>query len=113
MDYDKMSDFDIAEAVLLAMGARKFNSEVDVTMYVLGEEKERKDVGSGASNKFAFDPCNNPADAWPIIQRSRIGIDPGTTSDKWAAHHGGWDIFFADKNALRAAMVVFLMMQDK
>lgn len=57
--------------------------------------------------------CNNPADAWPIIQRRRIGIAPGTTSDRWAAYHGDWDIFFADKNPLRAAMVVFLMMREK
>ncbi|MCK1065029.1 phage protein NinX family protein [Pluralibacter gergoviae] len=124
MDYDKMSDFDIAEAVLLAMGARKFNSEVDVTMYVLGEENERKDVGVGASKKFAFDPCNNPADAWPIIAEKRIAIIPDAAAGEWVAfngfslYEGDW-MFASDpathangKNPLRAAMVVFLMMQE-
>lgn len=59
-----------------------------------------------------IDYCNTPADAWPIITQNRIGIVPGATTDKWAAHHGDWDIVAADTNPLRAAMIVFLMMQN-
>ena len=63
-------------------------------------------------NKTLVDYCNNPADAWPIIFSNRIGIVPGTATDKWAAHHGDWNIATADANPLRAAMTVFLLMQE-
>lgn len=68
-----------------------------------------------------FDPCNNPADAWPIILANKINIefegDVIDGEDEW------WSIaswgrtaeehqFFTDDNPLRAAMVVFLMMQE-
>ncbi|HBQ3996091.1 TPA: DUF2591 family protein [Klebsiella pneumoniae] len=47
-----------------------------------------------------------------MITSNRIGSVPGTATDKWAAHHGDWDIAIADVNPLRAAMIIFLMMQD-
>ena len=58
------------------------------------------------------DYCNNPADAWPIIMANRIALYPASAGDKWAAHYSNWDIAHADKNPLRAAMIVFLMMQE-
>ena len=60
-----------------------------------------------------FDPCNNPADAWPIITASMISIRPvGNDGQLWEA--AGMDGMKADygKNPLRAAMVVFLMMKE-
>lgn len=60
-----------------------------------------------------FDPCNNPADAWPIITGSMISIRPvGSDWQLWEA--AGMDGMKADydKNPLRAAMVVFLMMKE-
>lgn len=112
MDYVKMSDFDMAEAVLMAMDAKKINSDDDVSMYLLGKEKERKDVGPGASKQFAFDPCNNPADAWPIISDNGISI-------RWNWNDDGLHGAMADplyeyehENVLRAAMIVFLKMQE-
>ncbi|NUW61911.1 phage protein NinX family protein [Cronobacter muytjensii] len=60
-----------------------------------------------------IDYCNNPSDAWPIILSNRIGVVPGTASDKWAAHYCNWDIAIADTNPLRAAMIVFLLMKGK
>ena len=60
-----------------------------------------------------FDPCNNPADAWPIITSSMISIHPvGSDGQLWEA--AGMDGMKADydKNPLRAAMVVFLMMKE-
>lgn len=62
-----------------------------------------------------FDPCNNAADAWPIIQRSRISLiwvrteipnrwdAGGPCHMKWATH---------EVNPLRAAMICYLMMQE-
>lgn len=60
-----------------------------------------------------FNPCNNPADAWPIITGSMISIRPvGSDGQLWEA--AGMDGMKADydKNPLRAAMVVFLMMKE-
>ena len=60
-----------------------------------------------------FDPCNSPADAWPIITSSMISIRPiGNDGQLWEA--SGMDGMKADydKNPLRAAMVVFLMMKE-
>lgn len=60
-----------------------------------------------------FDPCNNPADAWPIITSSMISVRPvGNDGQLWEA--SGMDGMKADydKNPLRAAMVVFLMMKE-
>ena len=104
MDYDKMSDFDINKRVAEAIGGFPDSNFFEAHEVVF---KSR-----GRFQYTCFDPCNNPADAWPIIVDSRIGIVPGTTNDKWAAHHGDWDICMADENPLRAAMVVFLMMQE-
>lgn len=56
---------------------------------------------------------NNPADAWPIIISSMISIRPvGNDGQLWEA--SGMDGMKADydKNPLRAAMVVFLMMKE-
>ena len=62
-------------------------------------------VTESALSKWDF---NNPADAWPIIAANKINID---------FQYGSWPIaeydeyIYTDKNPLRAAMIVFLMMQ--
>lgn len=59
------------------------------------------------------DFCNNPADAWPIITSSMISIRPvGNDGQLWEA--SGMDGMRADydKNPLRSAMIVFLMMKE-
>lgn len=69
----------------------------------------------------AFDPCNNPADAWPIISSNKINIEfEGDVIDGkeewWSIASWGRTAeeqqFCTDDNPLRAAMIVFLMMQD-
>lgn len=70
-----------------------------------------------------LDYCNNPAFSWPIILSEGICI---TSPLKHKAKHfwyaswnedgGRWssgDLGFSDKNPLRAAMIVFLMMNEK
>ncbi|MEM8325512.1 DUF2591 family protein [Morganella morganii] len=66
-----------------------------------------------------FDPCNNPADAMPIVIENRIMLNPYCADDLWKCEVkvGTDDIFniYAvcyDKNPYRAAMEVFLMMKD-
>lgn len=95
-DYASMSDREIAEKVGKAIGLHSIAGD----LYIKNGVWTR------------FDPCNNPADAWPIILSNKIGINPGTSSDKWAAHYCNWDIAIVDANPLRAAMVAFLMMKE-
>ena len=122
-DYSKLSDFEINKRVVIAL---------DIDMHFFIPESEDSfcagfspsELGPiwqtsahwvgdfKVSNGNKFNPCNNPADAWPIIADNKIGINPATASDKWAAHYCNWDIAVADENPLRAAMIVFLMIQD-
>lgn len=95
-DYSKLSDREIDRLVL---------------NIVYGRHANDKDV-QRCWSRGGFKYTNNPDEAWPIIISNRIGIVPGTTTDKWAAHHGDWDIAIADINPLRAAMIVFLTIQE-
>lgn len=97
MDYSKLSD-------------NKINAEV--ALHWLG--KGNFGLMNGAVETFggSFNPCNNPEDAWPIIIAKKIGIAPAKVGDKWAAHYRNWDIAITHTNPLRAAMIVFLMMQE-
>ena len=61
--------------------------------------------------KRKFDPCNNPADAWPIITNNFISVIPSTHRDIWFADGQGGETTF-DTNPLRAAMIVFLEMNE-
>lgn len=117
MDYSKLSDLEIDKAVADALGidydiAVMFVCPVDKINGNHVEEYVRKKITSNERHWKRFSPTRIPNDAWLIITSNRIGIVPGTATDKWAAHHGGWDIAIADVNPLRAAMVVFLMMQE-
>ncbi|ELY6230527.1 DUF2591 family protein [Cronobacter malonaticus] len=78
----------------------------------LSDDEINNMVGHLVSQRFRTDYCNDPGAAWPIIFSNRIGVVPGTATDKWAAHYCNWDIAIADTNPLRAAMIVFLMMQE-
>lgn len=69
-----------------------------------------------------FDPCNNPTDAMPIIIENNISLHAPRLREGWMAEYAssGDDVndgFQADyfdahnKNPLRAAMEVFLMIE--
>lgn len=62
-----------------------------------------------------FDPCNNPADAMPIIIENGIGLLPYKKSPPLAfdLKKGlGFGILVENENIYRAAMEVFLMMKE-
>ncbi|ELY5775167.1 phage protein NinX family protein [Cronobacter sakazakii] len=71
-----------------------------------------------------IDYCNNPADAWPIILEHGISFAFDKNEDEWVAWGdfafdlAGWDMkeqpaeYKHHVNPLRAAMIVFLMMQE-
>lgn len=112
MDYSKMSDVEINREVAKAMGmAWAFNGS---NMIFVSDDS--------AIGRHAFDPCSNPADAWPIIKENGISINHYNgvweASFEWDAPVGA---FCTDetvttstehKNPLRAAMVAYLMMRE-
>ena len=111
-NYEDMSDFEINKAVALIVGA-KFNDDGEPVRFV------ECDTGAYADfNEIEFDPCNNPEDAVNIIIKNRIGTIPAPDNGLWKAAHrkiGNDDTphhFTQDKNPLRAAMIVFLKMNE-
>ena len=95
-DYSAMSDFDIQQAVLQETWGKH-------PVRLLG--KMMLDIMLSD-----YDPCNNPADAWPIIHDNRIGISP--SGEIWHAYSSGEDFVCSISKPLRAAMIVYLMMKD-
>ena len=60
------------------------------------------------------DYCNNPSDAMPIIIENKLTLSPRYDSDEWISESLFYhDIYSVNKNPLRAAMEVFLVMKDK
>ncbi|AXU97766.1 hypothetical protein CI789_02630 [Erwinia persicina] len=109
MDYSKLTDFAINAAVGAATGEAR-NSEPLLKLVIRNSTGRR------------YDPCNNPADAWPIISANKISLHAPRYKEGWMADFTGSDDdvndgfnvdYFESHNAnpLRAAMIVFLMMQ--
>lgn len=91
-DYSKMSDFEI--------NCRVHSEVMEI---------------SGLDSFKAKDYCNNPADAWPIIFGNKLWLRE--LYGQW--HVCGFPtsnpnnvIKYFHENPLRAAMVLFLMMQE-
>ncbi|HGH4619171.1 TPA: phage protein NinX family protein [Enterobacter cloacae] len=100
MDYSQLSDFEINCKVAYHIGLKTV---------------ERAEEGE-------FTPCNNPADAWPIIVDNEISLN--SYSGTWEASYEydapigafGTDELVTKaiegKNPLRTAMIAFLMKQE-
>jgi len=100
-DYSTMSDFDIQQAVLHETWGKH-------PVRLLG--KMMLDIMLSD-----YDPCNNPADAWPILMANHIGIMPfkSGAATAWPTSIGLLSNFHVKhENPLRAAMIVYLMMKD-
>ena len=94
-DYASMSDREIAEKVGKAIG--------------LGSMGGYLYIKNGVWTRF--DPCNNPADAWPVILQSKISIF-ALDDDDWGARGYNCIIRSINPNPLRAAMELFLKMKE-
>lgn len=109
-DYSKMSDFEINCMIAkilhtnFVQGAFPFINDGSVRLY-------------GCDRCFDFNPCNNPADAWPIIVNNGISLECIVVN----RHEKTWRAQFKPayvkhrvnhENPLRSAMIVFLMMQE-
>ena len=108
-DYSKMSDFGVTKIVAqLVLWKKKDCEEIHA------DEKRGVVSWADGANWHVFDPCNNPSDAWPIILENNIWIQPDMIGDGfWHCMDCNDDIHAKDKNPLRAAMIVYLMMKDK
>ena len=114
-DYSKMSDFEICGYVSMHENGFSWIEFDD-------EMASHVKCGNEGSPGFAIvevkDYCNNPSDAWPIMKESLIGVTPdedGVTMHfygDWTARAHCKNLQFTDKNPLRAAMIVYLMMKE-
>lgn len=131
IDYGKLSDFEIDKAVADALGidyeiAIMFVSPVDKINGNHVEEYVRKKITSNEKHWRRFSPTRIPNDAWPIIVGNKISIVSldnkwiaapvdtvidGITGDSEVCFYASSDAVF-NVNPLRAAMIVFLMMQE-
>lgn len=114
MNYEDMSDFQINSAV-----AENVLWNIRDCEEIYCNDKTGTCSWADGANWHKFDPCNNPSDAWPVILANRIMLNPYCADDLWKAEVPcGFDGFFKTyatcyhHNPLRAAMVVFLMMQE-
>ncbi|PQY49560.1 phage protein NinX family protein [Cronobacter sakazakii] len=115
MDYSQLEDTEITIRVGETFGWNPYfiNEDGSVTF--------RDDRGRLKGRK---NYCNNPADAWPIILEHGISVAFDKNEDEWVAWGdfafdlAGWDMkeqpaeYEHHVNPLRAAMIVFLMMQE-
>lgn len=114
MDYSKLSDFEINCEVLAV-----FSPDIN-HMCLSGDNTCFYDcgpTGEGWNQIDIPDYCNNPSDAWPIITANKISIYAMSVNDRrgrWGAEAFYYnESYHFNENPLRAAMIVFLMMQDR
>lgn len=108
--YTELSDFEINLAVAhIVLGKNNYDWSSDKKeVYFAGID------GGEFLHHGYFDPCNNPSDAMPIIIENKLTLSPRYDSDKWISESLFYhDIYSENKNPLRAAMEVFLMMKDE
>lgn len=99
-DYSAMSDFDIQQAVLHKTWGKH-------PVRLLG--KMMLDIMLSD-----YDPCNNPADAWPIITANNIGLIPYKHNPcAFDSRKGLINGCVNHENVLRAAMIVYLQMMEQ
>lgn len=117
-DYSEMSDFEINKWIAIELSPNGYiginqstrsDSEVVVTT----------ENGEGCTKNSYVDYCNNPSDAWPLIESNLICLMADVFCEpqdggKWIAQPAyGWQHErVRNDNPLRAAMIVYLMMKD-
>ncbi|BBJ66304.1 phage protein NinX family protein [Enterobacter sp. 18A13] len=120
MDYSQLSDQEINAMVgkiVSKDGLSIIASDGNAVIHEYADCGEFKGICLGWK---VFDPCHSPADAWPIIESNGITIIndkncfPRATNDSFAFINEQYDecLHALAGNPLRAAMIVFLMMQE-
>lgn len=124
MDYSQLSDFEINAEVFEALhgGTPDYKDGDNGEMLLVSFEADvvGGDIVEVEVVRGSFNPCNNPADAWPIIKENNItlilqdGISPCAISgvNTGICFEIEFEHMSQGENPLRQAMIVFLMMQD-
>ncbi|UBB12373.1 phage protein NinX family protein [Pantoea eucrina] len=117
MNYSEMTDFEINKAVAIAEGHSCYYGDGSFTNGLMGRKVTVK--GNGVIGCMDF--CNSWADAGPIIEANKIAMIPESDGTWFALGNpqikSNWRVqstgaFHNDTTPLRAAMIVFLMMQE-
>lgn len=105
-DHSKMSDFEINKEVAQSLGidAQERNGNI-----FGGVDRKIDNVTSVIG---VIDYCNNPSDAWPIMDEHKIGLVFVNTEWRASSALVGYREY-SDTKAFRAAMIVYLMMKDE
>lgn len=109
-DYSKMSDFEVNKAVIAFSCAY---ADADIVQHPHHADGVSVGVYRACGDYYEwFDYCNNPSDAWPIMDERKIGLT--FVNGEWRASsvNAGYHEF-GDKKAFRAAMIVYLMMKEE
>lgn len=108
-NYSELSDFEINKLVAIHRGHQCYYGNGSFTNDGLNVTVK----GNGRIGWF--NPCRLPEDAWEIIVENNIAIVPYsyTIPQAWPAKFGIASNFLVeDKNPLRAAMIVYLIMKE-
>lgn len=123
-DYSKMSDAEIAMRVACSIDGVDVDDngipKYAVDCYLYNSANSIKWLRVGGDEFEFFNPCNNPSDAWPLIESNLICLMADVFCEpqdggKWIAQPAyGWQHErVRNDNPLRAAMIVYLMMKDE
>lgn len=119
MNYSELSDFEIN-----ALVAKKSWVGCNAIAF---DDSEKCYVTSSFGDLIngCYNPCNNPAHAWPIILENKISVIYNKYDELYTAccnYRHSWGCDFGDmveldndtgnENPLRAAMITFLKMSE-
>ena len=103
MDYSELSDYEVSKRVAMAVGGFLEEDFCETHSVIFRRH--------GRHQYSFFEPCTNPSDAWPIIVENKISLLWNIKN--WSSWPGGFpDAEINHANPLRAAMIVFRMMQE-
>lgn len=107
MIYSKMTDGEISVLV-----CKLENPKYEAVVHPLNPKAAQYTRCFGSiSHKYTFAPCSRSEDGFQTIVRNRIAIAPASKTTWEARHEGG--AAARHKNPLRAAMIVYLMVNNK
>ncbi|MEQ5518473.1 phage protein NinX family protein [Providencia rettgeri] len=107
--YTELSDFEINKLVAISIGFSCYYGDGSYTNGLGSSAAIVKGKNHHGNFRLGeFDPCNNPADAMPIIIENKIAMNH--PYDIWQCG-SGWNVA-ENKNPLRACMESYLLMKD-
>ncbi|MEM7831926.1 DUF2591 family protein [Morganella morganii] len=110
--YRDKSDFEINKAVAEYINIKIGHKFIDFDqdgIFVQNYDNISSPYSDGEPERIEFDPCNNPADAMPIIIENKIDLTHLVGDMVCAKHKEYWCI---RKNPYRAGCEVYLLMKD-